>query len=210
MVLRLVTGKYKGKVLSSSDTAKELRPTQAIVREAIINTFKSLFLTENIDPYYSFEEIEILDLYSGSGSMGYEFLSNGVKKVNFVDYDPKCLKLLKTNMLAMNLVEKVEIYRGELPSILKKIAARKKNQIDLVFFDPPFKITVENYLETLKAIFASGVLKTNALLLMEYKSKELETQLLEGFLEELTIVKTKNYGDCFNIIAQKTALKNNQ
>lgn len=210
MVLRLVTGKYKGKVLSSSDTAKELRPTQAIVREAIINTFKSLFLSENIDPYYSFEDIEILDLYSGSGSMGYEFLSNGVKKVNFVDYDPKCLKLLKTNMLAMNLVEKVEIYRGELPSILKKIAARKKNQIDLVFFDPPFKITVENYLETLKAIFASGVLKANALLLMEYKNKELETQLLEGFLEELTIVKAKNYGDCFIIIAQKIAIKNNQ
>lgn len=210
MVLRLVTGKYKGKVLSSSDTAKELRPTQAIVREAIINTFKSLFLSENIDPYYSFEDIEILDLYSGSGSMGYELLSNGVKKVNFVDYDPKCLKLLKTNMLAMDLVDKVEIYRGELPSILKKIAARKKNQIDLVFFDPPFKITVEDYLKTLKAIFASGVLKTNALLLMEYKSKELETQLLEGFLEELTIVKTKNYGDCFIIIAQKTALKNNQ
>lgn len=203
MVLRLVTGKFKGKVLSSSDTAKELRPTQAIVREAIINSFKSLFLSENIDPYYSFEDLEILDLYSGSGSMGFEFLSNGVKKVNFVEYDPKCLKLLKTNMLSMKLEDQVEIYRGELPKILKQVSSRKKNKIDLVFFDPPFKFSVEKYLATLKTVLESGSMKEKALFLMEYKSKELETQLLSGFSDKLEIVKTKNYGDCHLVWAQK-------
>ena len=201
MVLRLVTGKFKGKVLSSSDTAKELRPTQAVVREAIINSFKSLFLSENIDPYYAFEDLEILDLYSGS--MGYEFLSNGVKKVNFVDYDPKCLRLLKINMLSMKLEDQVEIYRGELPRILKKLSSRKKNAIDLVFFDPPFKFSVEKYLDTLKSVLESNLTKEKALFLMEYKNKELETHLLSGFSDTLKIVKTKNYGDCHLIWAQK-------
>ncbi len=203
MVLRLATGKFKGKVLSSSDTAKELRPTQAVVREAIISSFRSLFLSENMDHYCSFEDLEVLDLYSGSGSMGFEFLSNGVKKVNFIEYDPKCLKLLKTNMLSMKLEDQVEIYRGELPRVLKNFSSRKKNEIDLVFFDPPFKLSVEQYLVTLKAVLESGLTKPKALFLMEYKNKELETQLLSGFSGELEIVKTKNYGDCFLIWAQK-------
>lgn len=203
MVLRLATGKFKGKVLSSSDTAKELRPTQAIVREAIINSFASLFMSENIDPYYSFEDLEILDLYSGSGSMGFEFLSNGVKKVNFVDYDSKCIKLLKTNMLSMNFEDKVEIYRGEVPKVIKNLLARKKGQIDLVFFDPPFKFSVEKYLVSFKAILESELTCPKALFLMEYNSKELETQLLSGFSEKVEIVKSKNYGDCHVILAQK-------
>tara|TARA_B100001989_G_C24438877_1_gene412890 strand:- start:250 stop:864 length:615 start_codon:yes stop_codon:yes gene_type:complete len=203
VVLRLVTGEFKGKVLSSSDTAKELRPTQAVVREAIINTFQSLFLAEKLAPYKGFEDIEILDLYSGSGSMGYEFLSNGVKKVNFVDYDPKCLKLLKTNMLAMNLQDRVEIYRGEIPKILKKIINHKKNEIDLVFFDPPFKFSVEKYMDCFKAVFESKLLAPKALFLLEYKNGELESQLLSGFSESLEIIKTKKYGDCFIILAQK-------
>jgi 16S rRNA (guanine966-N2)-methyltransferase len=203
VVLRLVTGKFKGKVLSSSDTAKELRPTQAVVREAIINSFNSLFLAEKLPPYQAFEEIEILDLYSGSGSMGYEFISNGVKKVNFVDYDPKCLKLLKTNMLAMDLQDRVEIYRGELPGILKKLNTRKKNQIDLVFFDPPFKFSIEKYLKTFEAVLDSQLTKEKAIFLMEYKTAELESQLLSGFSDRLEIVKTKKYGDCFIVFAQK-------
>ena len=203
MVLRLVTGKFKGKVLTSSDTAKELRPTQAVVREAIINTFQSLFLAEKLHEYRAFEDIEILDLYSGSGSMGFEFLSNGVKKVNFVEYDPKCLKLLNSNTKAMNFENHVEIFRGELPKILKKISLKKKNEIDLVFFDPPFKFSVEKYLKTFEAVLDSDLAKEKALFLMEYKNNELETQLLSGFLDKLEIVKSKNYGDCFITLAQK-------
>lgn len=203
MVLRLVTGKYKGKVLSSSETAKELRPTQAVVREAIINSFKSMFLSELFDPYYDFADLEILDLYSGSGSMGFEFLSNGAKKVNFVEYDPKCLKLLNSNMRAMAFEKEVEIFKGELPRILKKIVQKKKHSIDMVFFDPPFKFSVQQYLQTLEQVLNLDLTKKNALFLMEYKNKELETQLRSGFLQKLNILKTKAYGDCHIIYAQK-------
>ncbi len=203
MVLRLATGKYKGKVLSSSDTAKELRPTQAVVREAIINSMNSLFLAEKIKPYENFSDLEILDLYSGSGSMGYEFLSNGAKKVNFVDYDPKCLKLLRTNMESMKLQDRVEIYKGELPKLLKKIKLKKKNEIDLVFFDPPFKFDFDKYLETLSSVLDNELTKAKALFLMEYKTPELESQVLSGFSEQLEIIKTKKFGDCFVLLAQK-------
>ena len=205
MVLRLVTGKFKGKVLSSSDTAKELRPTQAVVREAIINSFNSMFLAEKLSPYKAFEDIEILDLYSGSGSMGFEFLSNGVKKVNFVDYDPKCLKLLNDNMRAMKLEDQVEIYKGKLPDILKKVSLKKKNKIDLVFFDPPFKFTTEQYLKTLESVLANELLAPKAILLMEFNSKELESLIISRFSETIEIIKAKNFGDCHIIFARKLA-----
>ncbi len=195
MVLKIATGEFKGITLASTDTARELRPTQALVREAIINTLGSL----GID----FSELDILDLYSGTGSMGFEFLSNGANSVSFVERDPKCLKLLRTNSLKLKLVEQVNIVVGTLPAVLKAI--KRKNPVknfDLVFFDPPFKFTVEQFIETVEAVLENKLIKAEGLMLLEYKNMELAKVLEESFSEDLVILKTKKYGGCTVVFAQ--------
>ncbi len=189
MVLRLVTGIHKGRVLSSSATAKELRPTQAVVREAIINVLKSHFLASDD----SFQNYKLLDLYSGSGSMGFEFLSNNLASVCFVDYDPKCLKLLKENATILDLNLSVQILAGKLPSVLKKLSPESFN---MLFCDPPFKISVEDYLKTFQAVLDNNLLEQEALLIMEYKNKDLLKALEAGFSGKIEVFKTKTYGDC--------------
>jgi len=202
MVLKLATGKYKGTTLASSDTAKELRPTQAIIREAIINILNSLFLADEFD--FNFYDLDVLDLYSGTGSMGYEFLSNGAEMVNFVDYDIKCIKLLDSNAAKLRIADKVKISRGKLPQILKKIKSKREDKkFNTLFCDPPFKFSVEEFTKTVSNIFENEMLEKGSLIVLEYKNLDLAKLLEERYSEEMLILKAKQYGDCSLVIAKK-------
>jgi 16S rRNA (guanine966-N2)-methyltransferase len=201
VVLKLATGKFKGITLASSDTAKELRPTQAVIREAIINTLFSLFIAEEFD--LGFGDLDILDLYSGTGSMGYEFMSNGAEAVNFVDYDPKCIKLLETNAKKLKIADKVKITRGKLPQVLKKIKESRSNRaFNTLFCDPPFKFTVEEFIRTINGVFEQDLLEKGSLIVLEYKNLDLAELLQKHYSAQLEILKSKQYGDCSLVIAR--------
>jgi 16S rRNA (guanine(966)-N(2))-methyltransferase RsmD len=204
MVLRIATGKFKGAVLVSSDTAKELRPTQALVREAIINTLRSMFASEDLD----FADLDILDLYSGTGSMGFEFLSNEVQSLTFVERDPKCLKLLKANANKLGLNDQVSIQSGQLPNILRVLGKKSKNY-DLIFFDPPFKFSVKEFMAVAKAVLDNKLVKPGGLMVLEYKNQELAKALADELSSELEIINLKKYGGCVVVFA-KVFLKKSQ
>ncbi len=196
MPLKIATGNFKGITLASTDTARELRPTQAIVREAIINILGSM----GVD----FSTLNILDLYSGTGSMGFEFISNGAESITFVERDPKCLKLLRTNAAKLKVTTQINVVTGTLPGLLKSL--KRKNPVkdfDLVFFDPPFKFTVEEFGKTVRSVLNNNLIKSEGLLLLEYKNMKLAEALAESFSEDLVILKTKQYGDCTVVFAQK-------
>jgi 16S rRNA (guanine(966)-N(2))-methyltransferase RsmD len=204
MVLRIATGKFKGTVLVSSDTAKELRPTQALVREAIINTLRSMFASEDLD----FADLDILDLYSGTGSMGFEFLSNEVQSLTFVERDPKCLKLLKANANKLGLNDQVSIQSGQLPNILR-VLGKKSKTYDLIFFDPPFKFSVKEFMAVAKAVLDNKLVKPGGLMVLEYKNQELAKALADELSSELEIINLKKYGGCVVVFA-KVFLKKSQ
>lgn len=197
MPLKIATGQFKGITLASTDTARELRPTQAKVREAIINILGSLEL--------DFEKLDVLDLYSGTGSMGFEFLSNGAASITFVERDPKCQKLLRDNTTKLRLREKVLIVSGTLPGVLKTISKKKQptKNFNLVFYDPPFKFTVKQFIDTVQAVIDNQLIHESGLMVLEYKNLELANALRDGFSEDLAILKTKQYGDCTVVIARK-------
>ena len=84
MAIKISTGKYRGKTLASTQEARELRPTQSLVREAIISILQSYF--------DDFEEMNVLDLYAGIGGVGFELLSNEAQSITFVEKDPNASK----------------------------------------------------------------------------------------------------------------------
>lgn len=198
MVLKLATGEFKGMTLASTDTARELRPTQAMVREAIINTLGSMFIAEELE----FSDLQILDLFSGSGSMGFEFLSNGAQSICFVERDPKCQKLLRTNVKKMRAESRVRVASGALPKILQS-GNFKPQSFNLVFFDPPFKFTVDEFLKNVRAVIDNKLLQDNGFMVLEYKNDLLAKALEEQFTGDLVLLKTKKYGGCTVAFAQK-------
>ena len=85
VIMRVISGKYKGRKIEGYNI-EGTRPTQDRVKE-------SLFAMIQEELYDS----TILDLFTGSGNLGIEALSNGSKKAYFVDNNTECIKILKKN-----------------------------------------------------------------------------------------------------------------
>ncbi len=119
-LLRVISGKYRGKgIISPKDYS--VRPTSQRVKESLFNIIRT-------DLY----EKTFLDIFSGTGQMGIEAVSNGAKAV-FIDANTN---LIKENVSAI-CEENCEIHRGDFKNILEnfKKAGRK---FDFIFADPPY------------------------------------------------------------------------
>ena len=97
--MRIISGKYKSRKLLFKKSL-ELRPTQDRVKETLFN-----IISTNV------ENSSCLDLFAGSGSLGFEAVSRGAKKVNFVDIDTEFL--LKNHALlnydsAVNITKQMQ------------------------------------------------------------------------------------------------------
>lgn len=137
--MRIIAGKYKGRIIKFPKS-NLVRPTTDKNKESIFN-----YLTNQID----FDEIKVLDIYAGSGSLGLEALSRGAAEVHFVEKDFHVSKMLEENILSLNAKDECKIYRTDAIRFSKMKTHEKYN---LILADPPFfqydiHIVVRNILE---------------------------------------------------------------
>ena len=124
--VRIVAGRFKGHRLKLSDQ-KKLRPTSERVRETLFN-----WIGPNIS------RMRVLDLFAGSGALGFEALSRGAPNVTFIEKQAKIATQIKDTCRRLNLsaVEAEVICRNCVPWL------KQDDQIwDLAFVDPPFAET---------------------------------------------------------------------
>ena len=121
--MRIIGGKYKGKKLFSP-VSDNVRPTSDRAREALFNIMRSRL-------GHDFSSLKFIDVFSGSGAMGLEALSQGVAKVVLVDLDTKDLQ--KNVKLFECEKEKIEVVKTD---ITKSILLNDK--FDVVFMDAPY------------------------------------------------------------------------
>jgi 16S rRNA (guanine966-N2)-methyltransferase len=192
-MLKISTGRLRKKKLLSPKAASGIRPTQAIVKEALINTLRSyLPLIEQ-----SWENLNALDLFAGSGAVGLELLSNAAGFVTFVESETDCLKTIKNNIQTLGLNKETKVIAGRLPLILKKI---KQKPFNLVFLDPPYLDRDKDskaVWETINKLISESFISKNGLLILEYNDISCEKALSESFSEALEKLKTKRFGDSF-------------
>lgn len=119
MSLRLVAGDLSGRTLQ---VPPGVRPTEGRVRHALLSIWR-----ERI-PGSRF-----LDLFAGSGAVGFEAWGAGASRICFVEQAPRALAVLERNRLA--IAPACEIVRGRLPEALD---GRLTGDFDLVFADPPY------------------------------------------------------------------------
>jgi len=138
MRLRIISGIFKGRLINVPQS-KEIRPTTDRVRETLFN-----LLNNRID----FEDIEVLDFYSGSGSLGLECISRGAKHVTFVERNFQIYKNLLENIKSLDIENQTKVVKSEAVDYSKRLPAK---QFDLILADPPFfkddiYLVVENVL----------------------------------------------------------------
>jgi 16S rRNA (guanine(966)-N(2))-methyltransferase RsmD len=121
--MRVISGIYKGRILSSPISDTEVRPTTDRAKETLFN-----ILTNR----YSFEHKYCLDIFCGTGSLGIEFLSRGGAGCTFVDSD---LKTIKQNISLLKLENNSHSVRSEAILFLK---ANTDKKFDFIFADPPY------------------------------------------------------------------------
>lgn len=120
--LRIIGGQWRSRHLSFPNIPG-LRPTHDRVRETLFNW---------LAPYI--KGASCLDLFAGSGALGFEALSRGARQVSFVDKHRKAIAVIESN--AMQLEAKgCEIVVGECPSRMPPLTFPP---YDIVFLDPPF------------------------------------------------------------------------
>ncbi len=103
MRMRIISGIFKGRLINVPQS-KEIRPTTDRVRETLFN-----LLNNRID----FDDIEVLDFYSGSGSLGLECISRGAKHVTFIERNFQIYKNLIENIKSLDVENQCKVVKSE-------------------------------------------------------------------------------------------------
>ncbi len=160
--MRVIAGKYRHRVLKevSNDYT---RPTTDMNKEMIFNTLGQFF-----------DGGIVLDLFSGTGSLGIEALSRGMDSGYFSEINDDTFEILKHNIKSLN-IENATIYHGDYRQFLVKYSNIK---FDLVMLDPPYRIFNE-VKDILKFMLKKHMFKEGCKILLEMP-KELK-YIPEGF-----------------------------
>jgi 16S rRNA (guanine966-N2)-methyltransferase len=168
--LRIISGKYKGRRITPPSNFSA-RPTTDYARESLFN-----ILNNRID----FESINILDLFSGTGSISYEFASRGAVAVHLVEKDPKHISFIRKMVKEMEFTN-IKPIHIDVKAYLKACNFK----YDIVFADPPYNLP---WLDTLPDLITSaGILKEDGFLILEHP-KDISFSSHKLFFEH------RNYG----------------
>ena|SRR5690606_33171295 len=154
--MRIIAGSYKGYTLKVSNSLKT-RPTSDRARETIFNILNN-YISEYAD-------LEVLDIFAGSGALGLEALSRGASAATFIEIDREAISKIYDNIghLKVDDISKVLRLDGtRLPSAYKKFS--------LIFMDAPYNKGLTE--KTLKELFEKEWIAKNALIIIETSVNE--------------------------------------
>ncbi|MDD2364980.1 MAG: 16S rRNA (guanine(966)-N(2))-methyltransferase RsmD [Desulfuromonadaceae bacterium] len=152
--MRVISGTCRGRVLSAP-TGMITRPTSDRVKEAIFSILGSRL---------NFNDISVLDICAGSGSLGIEALSRGAGSCCFVESSRSVGDVLKKNILSTGLQERSRILIMDAEKAINSLE-KAKHKFNIVFFDPPYSSGL--YQRIFELFDNSDLLASEALLLAE-------------------------------------------
>lgn len=162
--MRIISGKYKGRRINPPKNLP-VRPTTDLSKEALFNI---------LNHHFSFSGLKILDLFAGTGSISYEFASRGAEPVVSVDADYGCVNFIKKT------AQQFDMDITAIKSDVYKFLERNKAEYDLIFADPPYNFSQEQFEKIVMLIFENNLIADDGMVVIEHSS---HTQLdhLEHF-----------------------------
>jgi len=171
--LRIVAGNWRSRLLQIADVPG-LRPTSERIRETLFN-----WLTPTLDG------ARCLDLFAGTGALGFEALSRGAAGTVFVEQSPVAVQALRTGIAELDASGAV-VHEADA---LEFISRTGLGTFNIVFLDPPF---AADMLEDLcRLLEKASILASGARIYLEEDRSAPEVNLPNGWL----VVKSKNAGN---------------
>ena len=155
--MRIISGSLKGRHIAPPSNGWKTRPTTDRAKEGLFNILHNSF---------DFESTRVLDLFAGTGNIGYEFLSRGAIQVDFVERYGACIQFIKQSLSQFQLTDKAVIHQTDVFKFVKNCSEK----YDLIFADPPYRLKQSHQLPDL--IFDASLFKSpKACLIIEHDNR---------------------------------------
>lgn len=178
--MRIISGKYKGRRIPDS-MLRHTRPTTDFARTGLFS-----MLEHRMD----LNGIHALDLFAGTGSIGFELLSRGCAHATFIDNDKHSIVHLKKTAALLQEI-KAEIIQTSVIRFLKSC----RPSYQLVIADPPFDYTNESYQNLIELIMKNALTEKGLFIL--------EHQASADFSGHTHCVETRRFGNvAFSFFAE--------
>lgn len=165
--MRIISGKHRGRHIKAPKKLP-VRPTTDMAKEALFN-----ILTNR----YYFPDIQVLDLFAGTGNISYEFASRGTDHITCIDADQGCVKFISetSEMLDFGILAS----KNSVFNYLEKTGTK----VDVIFADPPYQMSLENFSKIPELVFKNDLLLKNGVLIIEH-AKQMDLSHLARFSDQ--------------------------
>ena len=164
--MRIVSGSHKGRRITAPNKLP-VRPTTDFAKEALFNILSNRF---------DFDELEVLDLFAGTGNISYEFASRGVPKITCVDAHFGCLKFIRKT------ADELSFPITTVKSDVYKYLNASNATFDIIFADPPYVFVLEQFKNLVEKIFQKKLVKPSGTFIIEHP-KQTDLSKLVGYFE---------------------------
>ena len=171
--MRIISGTKKHYNLSFPSNVK-LRPTTDFCKEAIFNI---------IALYFNIEDMDILDLYAGTGAVGFEFASRGARKITSIDNNYACVNFIRSESSKLNFTNMNSSKQDAL-----KFLQFTNEKYDLIFADPPYEY--KYYSKIHELVFDRHLLKEKGWLMLEHSRDH-------NFTSYPFFMESRKYGETY-------------
>jgi 16S rRNA (guanine966-N2)-methyltransferase len=160
--LRIVSGSFRGKTLAAPK-GEATRPTSDRARQAVFNILEHAAWSKGV------RGLRVIDLFAGSGALGFEALSRGAAFCLFVETDEAARGAIRENVEAMGLFGVTRVHRRDATDLGVRPGADGP-AFDLAFLDPPYAKGLGEV--ALEKLAAGGWLAPGAIVVFERGAAE--------------------------------------
>lgn len=169
--MRIISGQHKGRRITAPKNLP-VRPTTDLSKESLFNVLNN---------HFNLSELKVLDLFSGTGNISYEFASRGAGPIISVDGDFGCVNFIKKTAKELDL--DITALKADVIKFLEK----HKSSYDIVFADPPYDFSKEKFESIVSLVFENNILDQEGMLVVEH-SKYTDLKHVDNYSFQ------KNYG----------------
>lgn len=169
--MRIVSGKFKG-IRFEPPRDITARPTTDFAKESLFNI---------LDNIIDFDGIRVLDLFAGTGSISYEFVSRGARSVTGIEMNTKQIDFIKKTCTKLK-IDNLHVYRSDVFKYIAKCSER----YDVVFADPPYQMN--NIDELLAAVVGNSLLTDDSIFILEHNRHH-------SFADHPNLIDSRKYGN---------------
>lgn len=169
--MRIISGLLK-KQRFSPPKGFPSRPTTDFAKEGLFNVLENQIVLADLD---------ILDLFAGTGNISFEFASREAGMITSVDKNFKCARFIKTFAQEHGIDKSIQVVKADVMKFIEK----HTKSYDLIFADPPFEDEMHNAF--LEKLLNSSLLRENGMLILEHSKHD-------SFADHKNFISSRKYG----------------